>query len=229
MLNIIGLIPARYNSKRVLKKNIRTLGGKPLIAWTIDIAKKSKALSDIYVSTDNIEIAKIAENYGAKSPWIRSENLSNDNALTVDVVLDFIDKLETANSLPDGIMLLQPTSPFRSVKSIMDAIDIFSKDISNSVVSFTKANIHPEWCFRMHQNEIVPVTSWSEYNKRSQDIDDTYKLNGLIYLASPKFIRSNKSFLNPHTKLLLIDNEIETLDIDTEDDFLHAESIVGRF
>jgi CMP-N-acetylneuraminic acid synthetase len=111
----------------------------------------------------------------------------------------------------------------------LDAIEIFKEDISKSVVSFTRSNIHPEWCFRINKNEISPVTSWKESKKRSQDIDDTFELNGLIYLASPKFIRSNKSFLNSHTHALLIENEIETLDIDTENDFLHAEKIATKF
>ena len=228
MLNIVGLIPARFNSKRVPKKNIRILGDKPLIAWTINLAKEVEALSDIYVSTDSQEISDLAIEYGAKSPWIRSSDLAHDNALTIDVVIDFINKLEEIDQLPDGILLLQPTSPFRSKKSILDAIKIFEEDLSKSVVSFSKASINPEWCFRLNKKEIIPITSWQETKKRSQDIDDTFQLNGLIYLASPDFIRSNKSFINSSTKPLIIESEFEDLDIDTETDFLHAKEIAKK-
>lgn len=228
MLNIVGLIPARFNSKRVPKKNIRILGDKPLIAWTINLAKEVEALSDVYVSTDSQEISDLAIEYGAKSPWIRSSDLAHDNALTIDVVIDFIHKLEEIDQLPDGILLLQPTSPFRSKKSIQDAIKIFEKDLSKSVVSFSRASINPEWCFRLNNEKIIPITSWQETKKRSQDIDDTFQLNGLIYLASPDFIVSNKSFLNSFTKPLIIDSGFENLDIDTENDFLYAEEIAKK-
>ena len=106
---------------------------------------------------------------------------------------------------------------------INNAIKIFTKDTSRSVVSFTKINSHPEWCFRQVKKEIFPIMGWEKYSKRSQDIEDTYELNGLIYIATPDFLRCNKSFINSNTRPLIIKNKIEVLDIDTEDDFDYAE------
>lgn len=229
MKNIIGLIPARKNSKRVKNKNTKNLGDKPLIAWTIDVARESEVLSDIIVSTDSKCIAEIAIKHGAKVPWLRPNHLAGDLSLTIDVVLNFLDKLEEENNLPDGILVLQPTSPFRSKQTIIDAVKIFSKDTTKSVVSFTKSKIIPEWCFRTQRNKISPLMGWKNLTKRSQDIKEVYELNGLIYLASPQFLRKYKSFLSSSTIPLNIKNQEESLDIDSNRDFEYAEMLLKKF
>ena len=228
MTKILGLIPARKNSKRVLNKNTRILGDKPLLAWTIQTAKDSDLFSDILVSTDSNIISDIAISYGARSPWLRENYLSRDETKSIDVVLDIIKKLEKENNVPDAILLLQPTSPFRSINTILRAIETFKKNKLKSVVSFTKSKVNPEWCFRISNNSINPLMGWSNYDKRSQNIQSTYELNGLIYLATPNFLKKNKSFLNSQTIPLIVDDGIEVLDIDTEEDFNFAEKILRK-
>ena len=115
-MKVLAVIPARSGSKRVKNKNIKSLGGKPLIAHTILSAKKSKYINDICLTTDSIKIKKIGINHGLFVPFLRSKNLSNNSALTINVVKDAIKKFEKyCNTKYDYILLLQPTCPFRKI------------------------------------------------------------------------------------------------------------------
>ena len=126
-MRTIAIIPARGGSKGIPHKNIVDLGGIPLIAWSILVAKKVSIIEEVYVSTDDGEIARIATQYGANVPFLRPARLATDSARTVDAVADFLNKIQASREKIDAIVLLQPTQPFRSAESIERALNLFKE------------------------------------------------------------------------------------------------------
>jgi len=138
-MDVLTVITARGGSKRVPHKNVLPLGGKPLLAWTIQAALEAKISRRIIVSTDNEDIAAIARKWGAEVPFIRSEELSNDKASSEDVVMNAIDWLkEEGETIPECLLLLQPTSPFRSPQDIEAAVSMFEEKKAEAVISVSE-------------------------------------------------------------------------------------------
>jgi CMP-N,N'-diacetyllegionaminic acid synthase len=218
-MKILALIPARGGSKRVPNKNILALNGKPLINWTIDAALGITEIVDVLVSTDSEVIAEIARSAGAMVPWLRPSHLATDTATSVAVCIHALDWYEKEKGHVDGLILLQPTSPFRRIESIQRGIKLFSEDFHRSVVSFSPARSHPMWCYSLLDGSIKPFLVSKEEQMRSQDLLPAYVINGLIYIASPKYLRINKSFVGQDTRPMIIDDLIECIDVDTEQDF----------
>jgi CMP-N,N'-diacetyllegionaminic acid synthase len=151
-MRILALIPARGRSKRLPGKNIRVLGDKPLIVWSIDVAKDIPEICDILVSTDDSAIASICTDAGALVPWLRPADLATDTASSVDVVLHALDWYETQKGKVDGILLLQPTSPFRTKETMHKGIELFQSKHQCSVLpssttrtSPSLSNTFPPW------------------------------------------------------------------------------------
>jgi N-acylneuraminate cytidylyltransferase len=224
-MRILALIAARGGSKRVPGKNSRLLGGKPLIAWSIDASKGIPEICDILVSTDSDEIAQIARNSGAKVPWLRPAELATDTASSVDVCLHALKWYEDENGKVDGVMLLQPTSPFRSRDSILRGLDLFRSNHSRPVIGVSTAESHPMWCFKIEEGTMRPFVDGGGLSLRSQDLPLVYVVNGAFYLITPDDLRELKSFTSENMFPLVIDNPEENLDIDTEWDWKLAEAI----
>ncbi|MCP6699710.1 acylneuraminate cytidylyltransferase family protein [Pseudomonas donghuensis] len=218
-MKILGIIPARGGSKRLPGKNIKVLDGRPLIAWTIEAALQSRVIDGIVVSTDDPAIAKVATQYGGIVPGLRPEHLATDTATSVDVVLHALDEYEAVHGAVDGVMLLQPTSPFRSAESIRRAVSLFRVDVSRPVVSVCAASSHPAWCFRLQGDSMEPVLGWEHLSRRSQDLEPAYTLDGSIYLVAPSVLRAQRRFVCPGTVPLVIADSFESLDIDTPEDW----------
>jgi CMP-N-acetylneuraminic acid synthetase len=221
----LALIPARGGSKRVPQKNLRSLGGKPLISWTIAAAKSTNVFCDILVSTDDGAIQQLAENEGVMAPWLRPPELASDEAGSVPVAIHALDWYEKERGIIDCLVLLQPTSPFRRPESINEAVKIFEYSNRRSVVSVSPTHHHPHWVFRIKDNTLIPFMDGTAINKRSQDLEPAFVLNGSIYTISPDELRSRQSFLSPHTIPLVNDSAIEAIDIDTERDLEYANLI----
>lgn len=228
-MNILGLIPARGGSKRIPGKNVKLLGGLPLISWTIRAALASSACSHIIVSTDDENIAAIAEKFGVAVPGLRPDQLATDISTSVDVALYELEKHEEAYGPVDGVLLLQPTSPFRTAENITKAVAIYEMTGGhNAVVSVSKAPVHPAWCLRLKESGgMEPYLARADMEKRSQDLEAVYALNGSIYLISPCQLRSEKSFVPACALPYIIDSMHEALDIDTESDWLVADYFVS--
>ena len=128
-MKIVAIIPARGGSKRIPEKNIRRLGGKPLIHWTLDAALMVPEICNILVSTDDTKIAELSNRAGVLLPWLRPANLATDEASSVDVAIHSLNWYESNNGTVGGIILLKLTSPFRTVKTIQLGIDLFKKII----------------------------------------------------------------------------------------------------
>lgn len=224
-MRLLALVPARGGSKRLPGKNIRLLGGKPLIVWTIDAATQIAEICDVLVSTDNQAIAAVCKEAGALVPWLRPAELATDTANSVDVALHALDWYEAEKGAVDGLLLLQPTSPLRSADSIQRAVALFEKNEGqHPVASVSPASSHPAWCFRSTAEGMAPFLGWETLGQRSQDLEPAWMLNGAIYLIAPGRLRAERTFLTPDTQPLIMDSLSESIDIDTASDFELCES-----
>lgn len=221
---LLAIIPARGGSKRLLRKNVMPLGGKPLIAWTIEAARASDCFVDVLVSTDDIEIAEAARDYGALVPWLRPAELATDIARSIDVVLHALDWYERERSSVTGIMLLQPTSPFRTTATIREAAArFFEMGADAPVVSVSPASNHPAWTFTVEGSLMQPFCGWDNLRLRSQDLPPAYTLNGSIYVSTPSRLRFTQSFFAEDMNALVMSDSRESEDIDTQEDWTRAE------
>lgn len=227
-LRVLALIPARGGSKRLPGKNIRILGEKPLIAWSIDVAKDVPEICDILVSTDDQQIFQVAKDAGALTPWLRPHALATDTSRSMDVVLHAINWYESQYRPIDGVLLLQPTSPFRTRKTIQAGITLFRDNGFRPVLSVSPTHAHPFWTFRIESGLLTPFIKHSNLQVRSQDLPPAYVINGAFYLATPAQLRSCESFFTEDALPLLAENPAESLDIDSPFDFFVAECIAGR-
>lgn len=223
-MRILAVITARGGSKRVPGKNIRLLGGRPLIEWSIEVAKNNADISDILVSTDDPTIAKIACRAEALAPWLRPAELATDSASSVDVCLHALDWYEAEMGRVDGLMLLQPTSPFRSRETVTRGIDLFRHHHPRSVIAISPALAHPLRCLRVNGDSIRAFIEQGEPS-RSQDLPPAYVVNGAFYLIQPDELRMRRSFLTETTMPLMIVEPAECIDIDTEWDWKVAQAV----
>ena len=225
-MRILALITARAGSKRLSGKNIRLLGNKPLIVWSIDVVKNIPEICDILVSTDDKNIASVCKDAGAYVPWLRPEELATDTASSVDVALHALNWYEAKKGLVDGLLLLQPTSPFRTKVNIQRGIELFIKHNFQSIIGVSPTSDHPMWTLKIQDDFLVPFMQEHGIGIRSQDLPPSYVMNGYFYLIAPKELRVQHSFIGPKTLPLLIKSSQEALDIDTEWDYKVAEFIV---
>lgn len=190
---IIALIPARGGSKGIKKKNICNLSGKPLIAYTIEEALKSKYIDKIIVSTDCEEIAKVSMKYGVKIPFLRPKELAQDTTSTLDVVLHAVDFMNK-NEKGDVLVLLQPTQPLRTTEDIDGAIEFFYCKGKRSLVSISEVNEHPILMRSLDDMGMVHSLLKKSSTIRRQEMDIVYKVNGAIYINTISEITKETSF-----------------------------------
>lgn len=220
--NILAIIPARSGSKRLVHKNIKILKNKPLIAWSIEAALKSKYIKNVIVSTDSQEYARIAMQYGAQVPYLRDRSLSDDTSSSFDVIKNIIDFYANKNISFKHIVLLQPTSPLRNNKHIDEALDLFFKKKANSVISVCECEHSPLWSNTIPENGAMDLFLPSEIkNLRSQDLEKYYRLNGAIYIAKIKEFMQYKGFFMPNSFAYKMES-IYSIDIHTDYDFKMA-------
>ena len=225
-MKILAIIPARGGSKRLPRKNILELCGKPLIQWTIDAVLGCDEIDTVMVSTDCYEIAKIAKNSGAEVPFLRNAELSSDTASSADVVMDVISYYSLQDKEFDAILLLQPTSPLRTKDDIFNAIKLYKNKLATSVVSVTECDHSPLWCNILTDDLNMDSFIDADIKKlRSQDLPIYYRINGAIYLVDIKDFCTNKSFMPKGTYSLIMSRE-NSIDIDNKLDFQYAELIL---
>jgi CMP-N-acetylneuraminic acid synthetase len=218
-VSVLGLIPARGGSKGIPRKNVRTIAGKPLIAWTIEAALASERLDRVVVTTDDHEIADVAAAYGADVPFMRPAKLACDETPGIEPVLHAIQMLPGF----DRIALLQPTSPLRVVADIEAAVAMAEE--AASVVSVTEAR-HEGWIFPMDASGLLEIGD-GDLATRRQDMARRYALNGAIYVATVRAIRENRSFLAPGVLGYTMPAE-RSIDIDDWLDWQTAEMLLSR-
>jgi CMP-N-acetylneuraminic acid synthetase len=219
-LKILGIIPARGGSKGVPRKNLKHLNGIPLIKYTIDAALGSN-LTDIVVSTEDDEIASFALQSGCKVPFLRPTELASDSARSIDVAIHALKTMEDLeNCTYDAIMLLQPTTPFRTKEDINNAINVFAKDSeASSVISVVDVKgHHPARMKYISEGVLIdPVFCEAYENQNRQELEPMFIRNGAIYLSKREVIL-NSSFKGTKSLALVMPEE-RSINIDTPSDF----------
>jgi len=220
----LAIIPARGGSKRLPRKNILDLCGKPLISWSIEAALKSKYISKVVVSSDDEEILNISSNFGAdiiKRPY----ELANDTATTFDAIKHTIENVEKY----DYIVLLQPTSPLRNAKHIDEAIELLEIKNADAVVSVCEMDHSPLWSNTLPEDGNMRSFLREEIlNKRSQDLEKYYRLNGAVYICKTDKLLENKSFFLKDNIFAYIMDRKSSIDIDEEVDFEIAKVLINK-
>lgn len=209
---VLALIPARGGSKGVPGKNIRLLGDKPLLAWTIEAAKKSRYIDKMILSSDDDLIIEVGRQWGCEVPFRRPKELAGDSTPTMDAVFHALEQVPSY----DKLVLLQATSPLRSVEDIDLSLE---KSLQSPFcVSVVENSESPFWSYFTDENmRMKPVISSSTFTRR-QDIPKTYIANGAIYIADIEALKREKTFFTKETLAYIMPSE-RSVDIDTLDDF----------
>ncbi len=218
--SILAVVPARGGSKGLPGKNIRLFHDKPLISWTVDMAKQSIYIDRVVVSSDDRDILMIAKQHGSEVPLKRPEVLAKDETPGVDAVIHAIE------SLPgyDYVVLLQPTSPLRKIEDIDNTIAMCYEKQAPACVSVTPANESPYWMYTMGDDQqLTSLVSEKSYTRR-QDLPPVFRLNGAIYVADSMRLQNRRSFLMPDTIAYAMPAE-RSIDIDDAEDFRQAEAL----
>ncbi|MCL4149606.1 UNVERIFIED_CONTAM: hypothetical protein GTU68_029928 [Idotea baltica] len=217
----LALIPARGGSKRIPRKNIKNFLGKPIIAYSIEAAIESELFEDVMVSTDDEEIAKIAKQYGAKVPFLRSIQNSNDYAVLADVVKEVVLRYAEQNQEFSTVCCILPTAPFITSKKLIETHEKLKKDKFDSVFPVIEYSFPIQRSLEMSNNKIKMV--WEEHlNTRSQDLEPRYHDAGQFYwIRSDVFLHEEK-LLTRNSGAIVI-SQLEAQDIDSETDWKLAE------
>lgn len=221
-MKTLVIIPARGGSKGIPHKNIRPLGGKPLICHAIDQARSVAADADICVTTDDPEIIRTVEDYGLHVPFVRPARLATDTCGTYEVLLHALDHYEQQGLHYDAIVLLQPTSPFRSPEDIRGAMALFGTG-TDMVVSVTAAKANPYYnCFEEDADGFLKLSKGNGQYVRRQDAPEAWEYNGAVYVIDPRALRKSPLSKFRHIRKYVMD-EIHSLDLDTMLDWKIAE------
>ena len=220
---VIGIIPARAGSKGIPNKNIREIGGIPLIAHTIKSAIQSESLERVIVSTESEEIARVALKWGAEVPFLRPVELATDTADSVSVANHVLENIES----PKSFLWLQATSPLRSVDDIRNIVKTATDENSDSVVSVTPLDKPKEWQVKISQSGMIQKEYNVDGNRQRQDFEDTYIINGALYYCKTAWFRSGQMFVGPQSKAFIMPRE-RSVDIDCELEWLLAEALLGK-
>jgi CMP-N,N'-diacetyllegionaminic acid synthase len=219
---ILGIIPARGGSKTIPRKNVKVLAGKPLIAWTIEAARKSQYLDRLILSSEDAEIIEVAREWGCEVPLLRPVELAQDDTPGIEPVIHAIN---TIGEKFDYIVLLQPTSPLRTVKDIDDCIRYCIQEDAQVCVSVCAVDKNPYWMHTLDESQrLCPLMPEGRSIERRQDLPPVYAENGAIYVAKTEFILKKKNFVTEETLSFIMPAE-RSLDIDNEMDFLYCELI----
>lgn len=225
---ILAVIPARGGSKGLPGKNIRELAGKPLIAWSIEAGRQSRYVDQLTVSTDSLEIARVAREWGGDVPFMRPSELATDVAKGIDAILHTIRWHRDRGKTFDLVLVLQPTSPLRTAEDIDRAVEFFFEKNAKAIVSVCPTDHHPWW-----SNTLPPNGSMKDFlrpelqNTNRQSLPTFYRLNGAIYLADLSFLEDMRTFITEGTFAFPMPLE-RSVDIDSMLDFRLAECLFAK-
>lgn len=223
MNKILAIIPARGGSKGVPKKNIKELNGKPLIAYSIDEAKKSKYIDRLVVSTDDLDISSISKEFGAEVPCLRPENLATDKSPTIDCITHMINFLrEKENYIPDYVCLLQCTSPLRTYNDIDGTIEKALSLNVDGAISVCEAEVNPYWSNIFNGDKLEYFINEGKQITRRQDLPKVYRINGAIYCIKTDILLKYNTFETDNVTGYVMSNR-NSIDIDDYIDFKLAE------
>lgn len=218
----IAIIPARSGSKGLPDKNIRELCGKPMLAYSIEAAKKSEKIDVVHVSTDSEYYAEIAREYGADVPFLRSVELSGDDATTWDAVRFVLKKYKELGQEFDVVTLLQPTSPLRTEEDIIEASNLYRLKSASAVVGVCEMEHSPLWSNTLSEDLCMDGFLSKATNVRRQKLDTYYRINGAIYMIDIQIILNRKEIYGERSYAYIMPKE-RSVDVDDLMDFKIAE------
>lgn len=223
-MKILVVIPARGGSKGIPRKNIKPFAGKPLIYYTIDTARAIVPDEDICVSTDDDEIIQVVEDYGLEVPFKRPDELATDTAGSYEVLLHALDFYEKQGRHYDVLLLLQNTSPFRTVEHVKEALRLYTPEV-DMVVSVKECAANPYYCvFEENKEGYLHVCKGDGTIYRRQDAPKVYEYNGAVYVINTESLK--KQHLHQFAKRIkYVMDEKSSFDLDTMNDWMIAEKI----
>lgn len=221
-MSVLGLITARGQSKRIPRKNIRPLGGRPLVAWTVQAAHDSGLVDRLVLSSEDREIMAIAESLGCDVPFRRPHELATDDTSSMDVIFHALDELP---EVFDYVLLLQPTSPFRTSSHTRAIIERCLDVHGDMMISVSKSKKHPAFMHRIRDGRLEPVMQ-SDRHWTRQDLPAVYEHNGALYLARTEHLRAVKSY-NVAGALPFEMTHPADIDLDDRDDWDYAEYLIA--
>ncbi|MFM2229283.1 MAG: N-acylneuraminate cytidylyltransferase [Bacteroidota bacterium] len=228
-MNILAIIPARSGSKGVPGKNTKLLGGKPLLAYSIEQALACQLFSRVLLSTDSEQIATVGMQYGAEVPFIRPSELASDTASSIGVVQHALHFYRERGEVFDAVCLLQPTTPFRAPHLIADCVHKMKNEGWDAVVSMLPVphEFNPHWVFESDENGALQIaTGEKEIIKRRQDLPPAYFRDGAVYLTQTQWLEKGTFF---GEKLGFVLSDVTTfVNIDTLSDWEKAEELIQK-
>ena len=222
----LGIIPARGGSRRVPGKNLRPLAGKPLLAHTIQAAQASRRVTAIVVSTDSGDIARCAARYGIDPQGLRPAALARDSSPTIDALRHALSRYESAHGRVDAVVVLQPTSPFRTGRHIDEAIALFESRAADTVTSVRLARDHPFWVWRRAGVLIRPYHTLGRMALQRGELPEVYVENGAVFVVRVSLVRRGRIYGRRVVPLVM--DDIASVDIDTPLDFAWAEFLLAK-
>jgi len=227
--NIVAIIPARKSSKRLKNKNSKLLGKKKLFQWSLDLAKNIKIFSEIIVTTDSTQIYN-SLNKEKCIKNLRPKKLSGDKVNLVDVTLYICNLLKKQDFQVDDVVIFQPTSPFRSKKTVVEGIKRFyNSKRKDSVIAISEVKKHPRVCLIEKNGNFRPFLKKHAFNLQSQALEEIYSPNGSFYLSSVENLKKNKSFFSKKTIFIKNFYDYEDIDIDEQKDLELAKIILNKY
>ncbi len=222
----LAVIPARGGSKRIPRKNLILLAGKPLIAYTVEAATSSRKLSRSIVSTDDDEIASVAKQFGAEVPFLRPAELAQDKSAVLDTINHALSHFERQGDRINAVVLLQPTSPFRTGKHIDEAIDLFESSGADTVTAVCNAREHPYYAWTVENGRLQPFFSLEKQMTARQDLPPAVMENGSIYVLKRSLLKSGTLYGEKIFPFFM--GRDASLDIDTTEELSIAEYLLLR-
>lgn len=227
----LAIIPARGGSKRVIRKNVRLLNGKPLIEYSINSALHTSKINRVIVSTDDHKIADISRSLGAEVPFIRPSEFANDDTPDISVYKHAISWLSEKESIiPDIVVWLRPTTPLRQSKDIESSIDLLINSKADCVRSVCEVQHHPYWMMKFDEDQLIPfidgIDIMGKYYQR-QLLPPVYRLNGAVDVSRPVNVMSTNRLYSGEISGYIMPVH-RSIDIDSELDFVIAEALLNR-
>ncbi len=226
-IHYLAIVPARGGSKRLPGKNIKPLGEKPLIAWSIESAKAAKHIDRIIISTDSDDIAAAGRAFGADIPFIRPSDIAGDKSSVVDALRHAVSFYETRGIEVKNIVLLQATNPFRTGAQIDAAIEAFEKQKADSLTSVSPAKNHPYYALKGNTKALEPFFDVEKLSMRAFELPPACYENGAVFIMTRDTIM-NHGIYGPKSIVIQFDDPALTIDIDTAHDFALAEFLLEK-
>lgn len=228
-MRVLGVVPARSGSRGIPRKNVRLLGGKPLLQYTAEAASRATKITRTILSTDDPEIAAIGRRCGLEVPFLRPAELAKDETPTLRVIQHAIEWLEMHGDAYDAVCLLEPTSPFRRADTIDACVNLLAEGIADAVVTVRPipAHFNPHWVyFRAQDGTLHLSTGESEPISRRQDLPPAYCRDGCVYATKRDVIMKEDSIYGRRLVGYIVDTD-RTINIDTLDDWVLAERLLA--